>query len=122
MSPYYGGYGYNRYNNGYYGSSYYGNGYGSYSTDAYVVQRPVNVAYVEVRLPTADAEYWLQGIKQGGSGAVRRFASPDIDPARNFVYTVSAAWHENGRLVTSERRVDVRAGTSVVVDFTQPVQ
>jgi uncharacterized protein (TIGR03000 family) len=127
--PYYSDYGYRRYYDdyGYYGNGYYGNGsaYNGgivYQPRALTVARPVNVVNVEVRLPDAEAECWLQGVKQGGRGTVRRYQSPELDPNKDYTYTISAAWHDNGRLVTEERRVSVRANSSVVVDFTKPEQ
>jgi uncharacterized protein (TIGR03000 family) len=118
------GYGYSPYYSGY--GSYYGDSYGVYAPRRVYVARPViavptNVASVEIRLPEAQGEYWLQGIKQGGSGTVRSFRSPELIPGKNYFYTVTAAWHDGGRLVTEERRVAVQSNSSVLVDFTQPV-
>ncbi len=118
------GYGYSPYYSGY--GSYYGDSYRVYATRRVYVERPVfavetNAASVEIRLPEAQGEYWLQGIKQGGSGTVRNFRSPELTPGRTYFYTVTAAWHDGGRLVTEERRVAVQSNSSVLVDFTQPV-
>jgi uncharacterized protein (TIGR03000 family) len=82
------------------------------------VARPTNIAGLEVILPTADGEVWLQGQKQTGSGTTRRFFSPPLEPGRDFTYTIDAAWYENGQLVTQKRQVDVRAETLHRIDFT----
>lgn len=103
---------------GYYGSYY----SGSYVQPrvAYSVSRPlVDVASVEVRLPNDQAQVWVQGQKMSGTGAIRRFQSPALDPSKTYAYKISAAWYEGDRLVTQERKVDVQANSPVVVDFTK---
>jgi uncharacterized protein (TIGR03000 family) len=51
---------------------------------------------------------------------VRRFVTPPLIPGQAYVYDVRAIWLEDGRDVTRDRRVRVRAGEQVDVDFTQP--
>ncbi len=111
----------------YYGypSSYYANDY--YSDDAppqqYVVSRPVlDIARLEVRLPDPQGTIWVEGKEIASTGVVRRFSSPQLDPLQQYNYTVKAEWHDNGKLVTDERKVNVRANASAVVDFNQPSQ
>ncbi len=102
----------------YYGG-YYGDGY-IQPRGVYTVSRPlVDVASIEVRLPDDQGRVWMQGQKMSSAGATRRFQSPALDPSRTYAYTISAAWYEDGRLVTQERKVDIRANSAVVVDFTR---
>lgn len=108
----------------YYGSRYYQPGY--YSDPRYAVPAFVEPAYgssparIEVRLPHPDAEVWFDGRKTDVIGARRIFITPPL-PAGTYSYNISAAWHQGGRLVTEERTVTVRAGSSTLVDFTQPL-
>ena len=99
--------------------SVYGGGIVEYQPRALTVARPANGVNVEVRLPDAQAECWLQGVKQGGSGMVRRYQSPELDPTKDYTYTVSAAWQENGQLVTQERQV-ARASEMSPSSWTSP--
>jgi uncharacterized protein (TIGR03000 family) len=129
-------YGYYNYPSGYYGypsyyssypSDYYANSNNYYDggtpPPAYVVSRPVSdVARVEVRLPDPQGTLWVQGQEINSSGNVRQFRSPQLDPSQQYTYTVKAAWNDNGKVVTDERRVKVQANGLAVIDFNQPSQ
>ena len=128
---YYGGHGFgpfggyepfggNGYGGYYDGFGFYGNSYRVNEPRSVTVLLPTNIVNLEVRLPDADGECWLGGIKQRGQGTVRRFQTPELEPGKSYTYRVSAAWHKNGQFVTEERRVSVQANSSVVVDFTKP--
>lgn len=71
----------------------------------------------DVHLPTPDAELWVEGQKTVSAGTWRRFLSPPLVPGDRYVYEFRARWSENGREVNQTRRVRVRAGEHVVVDF-----
>jgi uncharacterized protein (TIGR03000 family) len=135
-SPSYGYYSYSpSYWGGYYPSysyvpSYYDSGYpsmtyvpesGSYS---YGATQPMtsdpNRASVDIRVPKADAEVFFEGSKTSQTGTDRAFISPPLQPGSNYTYEVQARWFENGKEVTRTRRVPVRAGERVTVDFTRP--
>jgi uncharacterized protein (TIGR03000 family) len=133
--PYLYGY-YNNYFSGYYGypsyyysypSDYFVNGSDYYDggnpPPAYVVSRPVSdVARVEVRLPDPQGTLWVQDQEINSSGTVRQFRSPQLDPSQQYTYTIKAAWNDNGKVVTDERRVKVHANDLAVVDFNQQLQ
>jgi uncharacterized protein (TIGR03000 family) len=76
-------------------------------------------ASVDVRLP-ADAELRFEGVPMMLRGTLRRFTTPALDPAGNYIYTVSATWTENGQEVTRNRQVGIRAGDRLTIDFTTP--
>jgi uncharacterized protein (TIGR03000 family) len=111
-----------------YGSRYAQPGYHSHSYPRY--SEPVYVdplyaagrasARIDVRLPDRQGDVWFDGRKTDGIGARRSFATPPLPPG-TYTYSISAAWHQGGRLVTEERTVTVRPGTSTLVDFTQPL-
>jgi uncharacterized protein (TIGR03000 family) len=81
---------------------------------------PPAPAQVDVRLPFAEAEVWFDGQKTTQTGDVRYFESPPLDPNGQYVYEVRAAWTADGEEVMKTRRIRVRAGDHVIVDFTAP--
>jgi uncharacterized protein (TIGR03000 family) len=129
------GYGYNSYNSfyyPYYDTPYYGvpayNG-GSYPLDygppPYYGTPPnggqapaasANQAQVIVTMPNAEGEVWFDGQKTRQSGVTRTFLTPPLDGT--YSYQISAAWYQNGRLVTDERTVKVSPGVQVAVSFS----
>jgi uncharacterized protein (TIGR03000 family) len=74
------------------------------------------VAYVNVLVPSGTALYF-QGLLMSRTGTSREFVSPPLIPGQDYVYFVRATWNENGREVTQERSVPVRAGERVDVDL-----
>lgn len=75
------------------------------------------VSKVRVRLPAADAKLWFNGVPTNKTGAERVFASPALEEGKIYTYTVKAAWTDNGKEVSQEKKVAVRAGEEVVVEF-----
>jgi uncharacterized protein (TIGR03000 family) len=135
------GYGYG-YGNGYYpsyDSGYYGYNYGPdysyapysgyYAPESYA--QPLadysqsfggatnNRAHITVTVPSRDAEVWFENYATNEIGTVRQFASPALTPGKQYVYHVRAHWTQNGREFQRAKDVNVSAGSSVAVDFTQ---
>jgi uncharacterized protein (TIGR03000 family) len=138
-------YGYNPY---WYGPYYYGYGYTypyaygttyapTYTYSAYypstvssnpyynlydwsTLSPPSNRAYVRVIVPEPGTGIRFAGQETTTKGTTRTFQSPDLEPGKEYVYTVKAAWTQNGQRVTEERKVDVRGGQVSTVDFTRP--
>lgn len=78
-----------------------------------------NTARLEILVPTADAQVWVQGVKTTQTGTDRQFVSPPLAPGSNYTYTVRARWRgAGGRMVTQTRQVSVTPGRSSQVDFT----
>ena len=71
-----------------------------------------------MRLP-ANAEVTVEKEKTTQTGPRRSFISPPITPGRTYVYELSAKWMENGQEVVRTRKVNVRAGQQVMVDFIE---
>jgi uncharacterized protein (TIGR03000 family) len=108
--------------NSYYSSappatSYYGPGY-SYGTPPAAETR--DNALLNVRLPDANAELWVEGKLTQQRGTNREFSSPPLTPGKNYTYEVRARWTENGKQVERTRTVPVRANATATVDFTAP--
>jgi uncharacterized protein (TIGR03000 family) len=76
-------------------------------------------ASIDVRVP-ADAELRFDGTRTSQTGSLRRFVTPPLSPDTNYRYDVTASWSEGGQQVTRSRRVPVRAGEQITVDFTTP--
>jgi len=74
-------------------------------------------ATINIKVP-ADAEIWFNDAKTTLRGPVRQFVSPPLTPDRNYSYDVKARWMEQGKPVTQNRRVAVRAGGVANVEFT----
>jgi uncharacterized protein (TIGR03000 family) len=133
------GYGYGGYRNGgYYSPSYSDWGYsspsygypsaGSYPSTSFYYgpssapSRPTlspNQALLEVILPDADAELFVQDQPMSQLGTQRSFYSPELTEGKTYTYTVVMRRDVNGRAVDETKKVDVRAGSRVVVDFTR---
>lgn len=77
-----------------------------------------STALVEVRLPVADADVWVEGKKANKKGRTLQFLSPSLSSTRDYIYTIRARWLDAGKQREAERRVTVRAGATVIVDFT----
>jgi uncharacterized protein (TIGR03000 family) len=77
-------------------------------------------ARVTVHLP-ADAKLWVDGKPTKQTGAVREFVTPPVlRAAQNYQYTFRAEWAQDGRAMSRERSVTVRATEAVTVDFSKP--
>jgi uncharacterized protein (TIGR03000 family) len=70
-----------------------------------------------VHPPTADATVWIEGRKAKQKGEKVQFLSPPLAAGGDYVYTIRASWKEGGKDRDAERRVTVRAGSTVNVDF-----
>jgi uncharacterized protein (TIGR03000 family) len=99
----------------YRGTDSYGGSY-SYGTPSRPQAR--DTALVNVRVPTGEAEVWIEGKKTQQQGTWREFVSPPLDPSKNYTYDVRARWTEDGRNVERTRSVPVRANDVATVDFT----
>jgi uncharacterized protein (TIGR03000 family) len=86
--------------------------YGSLSEDM------KNRAFLNVRLPSPDAEVWVEGDKTRSTGQFREFMSPPLDPDKKYSYEIKARWMENGKEVTRTKKVSVRPNAPTMVDFT----
>jgi uncharacterized protein (TIGR03000 family) len=78
-------------------------------------------ATVRVRLP-ADAVLTFDGTPTTHTGSIRLLSTPPLEAARDYRYPVRATWTEDGRKVSRDRDVTVRAGERVTVDFTSPAR
>ncbi|MBI1914084.1 MAG: TIGR03000 domain-containing protein [Planctomycetes bacterium] len=75
-------------------------------------------ALVRVLVPSPRANVSFEGVLAPSCGTNRLFCSPPLEPGQTYVYTIKASWPEQGRTVTHERKVQVRAGQETLADFT----
>jgi uncharacterized protein (TIGR03000 family) len=75
-------------------------------------------AEVDVRLPSAKAEIWFDGVKMTQTGKTRHFYTPRLEPASRYTYSVRARWEENGKTREVRRDIFLRAGDVLEVDLT----
>jgi uncharacterized protein (TIGR03000 family) len=76
-------------------------------------------ATIVVRLP-ADAKLTVDGAATKSKSSRRVFATPALQTGQVYYYTLKATVVREGRPITAQRRVQVRAGreTPVKFDFT----
>jgi uncharacterized protein (TIGR03000 family) len=65
----------------------------------------------------ADAEVFFDGEATRQKGSVREFASPPLEVGKGYHYNVVARWSSGGKPIEKKRRVPVKAGARVRVDF-----
>ncbi len=77
-----------------------------------------NAARLNVRVPSANAEVWVEGTRTQQQGTWREFVSPALSPEKSYTYEVKARWMEGGSPVERTREVSVKANGVATVDFT----
>lgn len=131
----------------YYGSRYYSSPVYVYPEPVYIYQTPTVVttapittgvrtyesfysgpgstsadqATLRMILPMPDARVWIENQLMSTTGIERVITSPPLDRSKSYVYHIRASWIENGREMTRESQVGVRAGQSAFVNFTSSV-
>jgi len=73
-------------------------------------------ATVVVRLP-ADARLFAEGKPLSLTGSERRFVTPELPPGQEFAYRFRVEYDRDGETVSVTRKVPVRAGGLVSVEF-----
>jgi len=73
-------------------------------------------ATIVLSLP-ADAKVAIDGAATSSTSATRTFVTPELIPAKEFVYVLSAEIVRDGQKLTVSEQVTVRAGEETRVDF-----
>ena len=81
---------------------------------------PQDKGVIDVFLPVADAEVYLNGQKMRGTGKKRKLTTPLLPLDKVFQYYVTVRYQKDGEMVDEYRKVDVGAGEYTVADFTRP--
>jgi uncharacterized protein (TIGR03000 family) len=74
------------------------------------------VASIFIHVP-ADAEIFFNNEKTTQTGEFRQFETPSLAPDHDYAYDVRAHWTANGKEVNMKRKVTVRAGDRLGLDF-----
>jgi uncharacterized protein (TIGR03000 family) len=79
-------------------------------------------ATIVVTLP-ADAKLMIDDTVTTSTSGTRVFASPTLEPGKEYFYTLKAEMNQDGKTVSTTKRVSVRAGqeTRVSLDFVDTV-
>jgi uncharacterized protein (TIGR03000 family) len=72
-----------------------------------------------VRVPSSNAEVWLDGQPTSQGGMDRTFMTPRLNSGSTYTYEVKARWMENGQPVEQTRTVRFQTGQTVNVDFNR---
>lgn len=111
---YYPWYAYYNFSQGPYANWAAGKGYASYGFPKPVP--PAFSATVTITLP-ADAKLLFSGVAATGTGAVRFFATPPLEPNQDYGYEMTAEVVKDGRTLRMSKVVIVHAGDKVQVKF-----
>jgi uncharacterized protein (TIGR03000 family) len=74
-------------------------------------------ATVVVRLP-ADARLFADARQLALTGAERKFVTPELPPNQDFTYRFRVEYERDGETLSVTRKVPVRAGGSVTIEFS----
>ena len=76
-------------------------------------------AQINVSVPSADAQIWIDGVRMKQTGLERRFVTPVLDAGTDYEMEVRASWRDSaGASQSQTRRISVRAGGQQSLDFT----
>jgi uncharacterized protein (TIGR03000 family) len=73
-------------------------------------------ARITVRLP-ADAKLWVDDTHCPLTSDVRAFNTPNLQPGRQYFYTLRLEVNRDGQTLTLSRRIHMTAGQSLNVDL-----
>ncbi len=110
-----------------YGGYYGGSGYSSmYPSGGIALSNKLDnvsagiTSSVWVKVPTADAEVWVNGVKTKTTGSDREFVTPKLTPGKKYKYQVKVLWQENGKEQSREETVSFLPGQNVNLDLATP--
>lgn len=76
-------------------------------------------AQIELIVPNANAQVWLDGVPMNQSGTVRHFITPPLESGSDYTFEVRVTYPGgDGEARTVRRTVDVRAGQQYRLDLT----
>lgn len=75
-----------------------------------------DIAHINVRVPEF-ADVWVAGEKTHLTGPSRDFVTPELDGTRRSIYDIRARWIEDGVVIDVTRKIPVRGGDNLRVDF-----
>lgn len=73
-----------------------------------------------VKVPDAQAEVFVDGVKTMQSGVDRSFTSPELEPGKEYRYEITVRWVVSGVTREQKRTVIGASGEVIPLDFTNP--
>jgi uncharacterized protein (TIGR03000 family) len=73
-------------------------------------------ARINIHVPP-HARVFFDGAPTRQPGEFRQFVSPPLEPNRTYSYEIRAAWTENGGTVEERRKLEIRRGQELKIDF-----
>jgi len=74
-------------------------------------------ATIQIRVPRADAQVWLDDYLTRQTGEVRTFETPALSTNSDATYMVRIRWNDNGKPMTETRQIQVRGGKQAELDL-----
>lgn len=80
-----------------------------------------NRAYVTIRVPTMDAQIWIEDEKTSETGTIREYRSPPLEQGHHYTYEIKALWKEDGQVYKQTRKFPVNPGNRILVEFAKNI-
>jgi uncharacterized protein (TIGR03000 family) len=78
-------------------------------------------AKIELHVPTASAQVYLDGVLTKQTGLDRSFVTPRLNPAGRYAFAVEVSWRDaSGQSRTIRRQLSVRAGETSSLNLRDP--
>lgn len=74
-------------------------------------------AFLDVRVPTEEAQVLVDGVVSRQTGLTRRFVTPALKPGRSYVLRITVRWMSPYGYQSTSENVTVRAGDARRVDL-----
>jgi uncharacterized protein (TIGR03000 family) len=76
-------------------------------------------ALVTIRVPTTDAQVWIEDQKTSETGTTREYRSPKLEKGHHYTYEIRAQWKQDGQVYKQSRKFPVNPGDHILVDFAK---
>jgi uncharacterized protein (TIGR03000 family) len=83
---------------------------------------PDNLAFVTIRVPSADSKVWIEDVETTDNGTVREYRSPELKKGKNYTYEIRAEWKEGDQVRKQTRKFPIHAGDHIMVVFGKEQQ
>jgi uncharacterized protein (TIGR03000 family) len=76
-------------------------------------------ALVTIRVPTTDAQVWIEDQKTSETGTTREYRSPPLEQGHHYTYEIQAQWNQDGQVCKQTRKFPVNPGDRILVEFAK---
>jgi uncharacterized protein (TIGR03000 family) len=81
---------------------------------SYPVSTASRPSRIQISVPVANAEVWVEGTRMTSTGLTRHFVTPSLAPGK-YQYNIVVRWTEQGEIFSRTRSVSVRPGDRLAV-------